>query len=290
MLDTKAALIELAGLGFTYLHGTPLASEALKDVNLSIKEGECIAFIGPTGSGKSTLLQHLNGLLIPTEGKAVFEGREIGKDVHPFTVRNEVGLVFQFPESQLFEETVAKDVAFGPKNLGLPGEEVSARVEEALALVGLNYGRFASRSPFELSGGEMRLVAIAGVLAMKPRMLVLDEPTSGLDARGKARIMRCITELNRGGMTVTFVSHDIDEVARFARRVVVLNAGRIVLEGDPQEVFSQVKLLKNIGLTIPATTELLVKLNERGFTVNTATVGVEATVDCVLDALKERQR
>jgi len=290
MLNFSIALIECIDLGFTYMPGTPLTSEALKNINLSVEEGEFIAFIGPTGSGKSTLIQHFNGLLTPTEGKAVFKGKQIGVNIHPYEVRREVGLVFQFPESQLFEETVAEDVSFGPRNLGLSGEEVSERAEEALELVGLSYDRFAGRSPFELSGGEQRLVAIAGVLAMKPRMLVLDEPTSGLDAREKARVMRCLTELNRDGMTIVFVSHDMDEVAEFAHRVVVLDKGRIVFDGDPGTVFSQAGVLKNIGLNIPATTELLVKLSGRGFDLDTGAVSLRETVNLVCNALKGEQR
>ncbi|MHB8841927.1 MAG: energy-coupling factor transporter ATPase [Candidatus Aquicultor sp.] len=290
MLNNDRALIECSDLGFTYMPGTPLASEALRNINLSVEEGEVLAFIGPTGSGKSTLIQHFNGLLIPSEGKMLFKGKQIGVSIHPYEVRHEVGLVFQFPESQLFEETVIEDVSFGPRNLGLSSGEVSERAEEALESVGLSCERFAGRSPFELSGGEQRLVAIAGVLAMKPRILVLDEPTSGLDGRGKARVMQCLTELNREGMTIAFVSHDMDEVAEFARRVVVLDEGRIVLEGDPRTVFSRAGALNDIGLDIPATTELLVKLSGCGFDIATGAVSLQETVSLVRAALKEGLR
>ncbi len=290
MLNTKRALIECIDLGFTYMPGTPMASEALRDISLSIEEGEVLALIGPSGSGKSTLIQHFNGLLVPTQGKALFKGKQIGVCMHPHEVRREVGLVFQFPESQLFEETVIEDVSFGPRNLGISGGEVSERAEEALESVGLNCERFAGRSPFELSGGEQRLVAIAGVLAMKPRILVLDEPTSGLDGRGRAKVMRCLTELNRDGMTIAFVSHDMDEVAEFAHRIVVLDKGHIVLEGDPGTVFSRAETLNDIGLDIPATMELLVKLNGNGFDLAAGAVSLKETVSLVRAALKGGQR
>jgi len=282
-------LIELIDVGFTYMPGTLLERVALKGVNLGIGEGELIGIIGPTGSGKSTLIQHLNGLLAPTEGRVLFNGKEVGNEIHPHLVRKEVGMVFQFPENQLFEETVSEDVSFGPKNLGLTEEEVLSRAEDALARVGLDFGTFAKRSPFSLSGGEKRLVAIAGALALKPRLLVLDEPTSGLDARGRARVMGCIKELNENGVTVVLIDHDMDEIAEYARRILVLSEGRIILDDRPSNVFAQPDLLRDIGIGIPKTTELLTKLRERGLDLPTNVVGLKGTVDAVLAAVKEGQ-
>jgi len=280
-------LIEMIDVGFTYMPGTSFERVALKGINVSIGEGELVGIIGPTGSGKSTLIQHLNGLLTPTAGRVLFNGKEIGGEIHPHLVRKEVGMVFQFPENQLFEETVAEDVSFGPKNLGLSEEEVLSRTEEAIVQVGLDYDTFAKRSPFSLSGGEKRLVAIAGALALKPRLLVLDEPTSGLDAHGRARVMGYMKELNKNGVTIVLIDHDMDEIAEYASRVVVLNEGRVILDDRPSRVFSQAGLLRDVGIGIPKSTELLLKLRELGLDLPTGIVDLKETVGAVISAVKE---
>lgn len=281
-------LIEMMNVSFTYMPNTSLEQLALQSINLGIDEGEFIGLIGPTGSGKSTLVQLLSTLLIPTEGKIIFEGQEIGKDIDPRIIRKEVGLVFQFPESQLFAETVADDVAFGPRNLGLSEEEVDLRVRDSLGSVGLAYERYADRSPFSLSGGEKRLVAIAGILAMKPHVLILDEPITGLDYWGRTRVLRYIDELNRNGMTVIIVAHDMDEIAEYVDRVAVLSEGQIVLDGRPKDVFSQIDYLKDIGLDVPKTVELLMKLRDRGFNVTVESLGMQPAISVILAAVKEK--
>ncbi|MCL6471705.1 MAG: energy-coupling factor transporter ATPase [Firmicutes bacterium] len=282
-------LIELVNVSFTYLPGTSLEQVALKDVDLKIGEGDFIGLIGPTGSGKSTLIQHLNGLLTPTQGRVLFEGKEIGKDVHPRLVREEVGLVFQFPESQLFADTVVDDVSFGPRNLGLSDKEARVRAKEAIESVGLDFNKFADRPPFSLSGGEKRLVAIAGVLAMRPRVLVLDEPVSGLDVRGKAKIMRILDELNKAGMTIIIAAHDMDEIAEHVGRIVVVNGGRVVLDGCPKVVFSELDTIKGIGLDLPKPVEVLLKLKECGFNISVDSLSLKGVVSTILAAVKERQ-
>jgi len=280
-------LIELVNVGFTYMPGTPFAREALKSISLRISDGEFIGLVGPTGSGKSTLIQHLNGLLAPAEGRVLFRGKEIGKELSFYRVREEVGMVFQFPENQLFEETVENDIAFGPKNLGLTGEDISSRVKEALGQVGLDYHRFSDRSPHSLSGGEMRLVAIAGVLAMRPKVLILDEPTSGLDAHGKKEIFECLDRLNKSGVTIIMVTHSMDEVAEAARRIIVLNEGRVLLDDNPERVFSSSELLVDIGLNVPKTVELLAKLRLQGLNVDTGAINLRSTVNTIHKAIKE---
>lgn len=281
-------LIEMMNVSFTYMPDTSLEQLALQNTNLGIDEGEFIGLIGPTGSGKSTLVQLLSALLIPAEGKILFKGKEIGRDIEPHIIRKEVGLVFQFPENQLFAETVADDVAFGPRNLGLSEGQANLNAREALESVGLAYERYADRSPFSLSGGEKRLVAIAGILAMKPRVLTLDEPITGLDYWGRTRVLRYIDELNRNGMTVIIVAHDMDEIAEYVDRVVVLSEGQIVLDGRPKDVFSQIDYLRDIGLDIPKTVELLMKLRDRGFNVTVESLGMQPAINAVLAAVKEK--
>ncbi|HHY38785.1 MAG TPA: energy-coupling factor transporter ATPase, partial [Clostridia bacterium] len=237
--------IVVEGLYHTYNPHTPLEVSALEDINLKIEDGEFIGIIGPTGSGKSTLIQHFNGLLLPTKGRVVVDGIEVGKKgTNLREIRRRVGLVFQYPEHQLFEETVYKDVAFGPKNLGLDDEEVALRVREAMRLVGLDES-FLDRSPFELSGGQMRRVAMAGILAMNPGTLVLDEPTAGLDPRGRDAVLGYIKELHaKKGTTIILVSHNMGEIARLAERIYVMDRGRVVLTGSPREVFMEEDLLR----------------------------------------------
>ena len=259
--------IQVEHLTHTYMTDSPFAATALEDVSLTIEDGELIGLLGHTGSGKTTLVQHLNGLLKPTSGKVVVDGLDITeKDVSLLEVRRRVGLVFQYPEYQLFEETVAKDVAFGPKNLGLSEQEVDERVRYALQEVGLVYDEIAERSPFELSGGQMRRVAIAGVLAMRPGTLILDEPTAGLDPAGRRSILGMIRELHAaGGLTVVMVSHNMDDISSLATRLVVMSRGRMVLTGTPREVFQHRELLSSIGLGIPQAAELTQQLIAEGY-------------------------
>ena len=259
--------IQVEHLTHTYMTDSPFAATALEDVSLTIEDGELIGLLGHTGSGKTTLVQHLNGLLKPTSGKVVVDGLDITeKDVSLLEVRRRVGLVFQYPEYQLFEETVAKDVAFGPKNLGLSEQEVDERVRYALQEVGLVYEEIAERSPFELSGGQMRRVAIAGVLAMRPKTLILDEPTAGLDPAGRRSILGMIRELHAaGGLTVVMVSHNMDDISSLATRLVVMSRGKMVLTGTPREVFHHRELLHSIGLGIPQAAELTQQLIAEGY-------------------------
>ena len=258
--------IELKNLTHTYSEGSAFQATAIRDVNLTIEDGEFIAVVGHTGSGKSTLVQHLNGLLKPTGGQVLIDGEDLnapGADRR--RIRQKVGLVFQYPEYQLFEETVARDIAFGPKNLGLSAEETDARVRRAMAHVHLDYDKYAERSPFELSGGQMRRVAIAGVLAMEPKVLILDEPTAGLDPRGRDRILGMVQELHaRGGTTVIMVSHSMDDVARLATRLVVMSRGELVATGTPREIFRQVDMMESIGLGVPEAARLCALLRQRG--------------------------
>ena len=259
--------IQVEHLTHTYMTDSPFAATALEDVSLTIEDGELIGLLGHTGSGKTTLVQHLNGLLKPTSGRVVVDGLDITeKGVSLLEVRRRVGLVFQYPEYQLFEETVAKDVAFGPKNLGLSEQEVDQRVRYALQEVGLVYDEIAERSPFELSGGQMRRVAIAGVLAMRPGTLILDEPTAGLDPAGRRSILGMIRELHAaGGLTVVMVSHNMDDISSLATRLVVMSRGRMVLTGEPRQVFQHRELLSSIGLGVPQAAELTQQLIAEGY-------------------------
>lgn len=252
-------------LTYVYDEDGPWRAAAVREVNLEIGDGEFLALIGPTGSGKSTLVQHFNGLLRPTSGEVIVDGINLARDRNARRlVRQKVGLVFQYPEHQLFEETVYADVAFGPRNLGLEGSALEERVWEALAMVGLPR-ELANRSPFELSGGQMRRAAIAGVLAMKPRVLVLDEPTAGLDPNGRREIMERVCSLHREtGLTVILVSHNMEDVARFATRVAVMEAGRLILSGSPAAVFGQGTVLRRLGLGVPQVTRLMEGLAARG--------------------------
>jgi energy-coupling factor transport system ATP-binding protein len=270
-------LIECRDVHHTYLAGTPMQAAALHGVTLRIEAGECVGVLGPTGSGKSTLMQHLNALLRPTAGWVRIAGADLwAPHADRRRARQRVGLVFQFPEYQLFEETVRGDVAYGPRNLGLGEDAVAERVDDALRAVGLAPERFADRSPFGLSGGEMRRVALAGVLAMRPQVLVLDEPTAGLDPRGKEELLDRIAALHRGGLTVIVVTHTMDEVARLARRVVVMFDGRIVFDGPTPDAFARAGDLRRWGLALPQAAQLVQRLRERGVDVGEAMTPAEA--------------
>jgi len=279
-------------LSYIYGEGTPFQIKALDDVSFSIQEGEFIGIIGQTGSGKSTLIQHLNGLIKPASGKVMVDQHDLSeKGVDLRSVRQQVGLVFQYPEHQLFEETVAKDVAFGPKNLGLSSDEIAQRVEQALMQVGLSLQEIGQRSPFELSGGQMRRVAIAGVLAMRPKVLILDEPTAGLDPKGREELLAELTGLHRrDGLTVVLVSHSMEEIARVASRLIVLHQGRVFADGTPREVFALAKQLRQIGLGTPQVTELLQALRGRGLDLPEVALSVSEAKDLILELWQRRAR
>ena len=257
--------IEVKNLTHTYSAGSALQQTAIRDVNLAIEEGEFVAIVGHTGSGKSTLVQHLNGLLKPTAGQVLVDGEDMnGEGVNKRLIRQKVGLVFQYPEYQLFEETVAKDIAFGPKNQGLNAEEIDRRVRKAMARVQLDYDKYAERSPFELSGGQMRRVAIAGVLAMEPRYLILDEPAAGLDPKGRDRILGMVKDLHEAGVTVVMVSHSMDDCARLASRMIVMSKGTVVASDTPRNLFAQPEMMASVGLGVPEAAKLCAMLREKG--------------------------
>lgn len=281
--------IEVKNLTHTYSAGSAFQATAIRNVNLTIEEGEFIAVIGHTGSGKSTLVQHLNGLLKPTDGQILVDGEDLnGEKVDRRRIRQKVGLVFQYPEYQLFEETVAKDIAFGPKNQGLGAEEIDSRVHMAMEQVHLDYDKYAERSPFELSGGQMRRVAIAGVLAMKPKVLILDEPTAGLDPQGRDRILGMVKELHEAGdTTVVMVSHSMDDVARLATRLVVMSRGELVATGTPREIFKQVKMMESIGLGVPEAAKLCNMLRQRGIQLPDDLYQMDEARDAILARWKE---
>ena len=282
--------IKIKGLNYIYAAGTPFEKAALKDINLEIADGEFAGIIGHTGSGKSTLIQHIHGLIRPTSGEIEVDGRKIsGQSSSLNTLCREVGLVFQYPEHQLFELTVVKDIAFGPRNLGLPPEEVERRVREAAALVGLKE-KYMEKSPFELSGGQKRRVAIAGVLAMRPKILILDEPTAGLDPKGRDSILHQIRQLHRQtGLTVILVSHSMEDVAEYVDRVIAMNDGRIVLDGTPRQVFSQRDTLLSIGLAVPQITELAYQLRARGFALPEAVITLEEALPLIEKELRREE-
>lgn len=259
--------IQIQHLTHTYMPDSPFTSVALHNVSLTIEDGEFIGLLGHTGSGKTTLVQHLNGLIRPTDGKVIVDGLDLSdKRTSLLEVRKKVGLVFQYPEYQLFEETVARDVAFGPKNMGLSQPEIDRRVHEAIERVGLNYDDIAQRSPFELSGGQMRRVAIAGVLAMEPGTLILDEPTAGLDPAGRRSILNMVRRLHaEGGLTVVMVSHSMDDISTLATRLIVMSRGEVVLTGTPREVFMHRDLMQSIGLGVPQAAELASRLRQQGY-------------------------
>ena len=284
--------IQLINVTHTYSEGSAFQATAINNVNLTIEDGEFIAVIGHTGSGKSTLVQHLNGLLKPTSGQILIDGEDLnGEKTDRRRIRQKVGLVFQYPEYQLFEETVAKDIAFGPKNLGLTDEEIDQRVRRAMAHVHLDYDKYAQRSPFELSGGQMRRVAIAGVLAMEPKVLILDEPTAGLDPKGRDRILSMVQELHaQGGVTVIMVSHSMDDVARLASRLVVMSKGELVATGTPREIFRQVEMMESIGLGVPEAAKLCALLREKGISLPDDLYTPEEVRQHLLQLWKEAQK
>ena len=276
--------IVIEHLNYVYMAGGPYETKALSDVNLTIRDGEFIGLIGHTGSGKSTLVQHLNGLIMPTSGRVLVDGMDLkDKATDRRAVRQRVGLVFQYPENQLFEETVEKDIAFGPKNLGLDESEIARRVKDAMRRVALDYDKLHDRSVFELSGGQMRRVAIAGVLAMEPQVLVLDEPCAGLDPRGREEILGLIKKLHEeAGTTIVMVSHSMDDVASLAERVIVMNHGEVVMDGAPRDVFSCGEELRGMGLDVPQAVQLAGKLRSRGFDIPEGIYRIEEIREAIL--------
>lgn len=259
--------IIVKNLTHTYDAGSPYETNALNSVSLNIENGEFLGLIGHTGSGKSTLIQHLNGILKATSGSIIINETDITNKKAKLTeIRKKVGLVFQYPEYQLFEETIEKDIAFGPKNLGLSDEEVKMRVKESMELVGLNFQEVKDKSPFELSGGQKRRVAIAGVLAMKPEVLILDEPTAGLDPKGRDEILGQIKSLHdKEGITIILVSHSMEDIAKLVSRIIVMDKGNIVLRGEPKYIFRHVDLLEEIGLAVPQVSYVIKKLIDKGY-------------------------
>jgi len=259
--------IEVRHLTHCYSEGSVLRTVALDDVSFTINDGEFVGIIGHTGSGKSTLVQHLNGLLKPSSGQVLVDGEDLnGEHVNRRALRQRIGLVFQYPEYQLFEESVEKDIAFGPKNQGLSPDEIAERVRYAMDCVHLDYDKYAKRSPFELSGGQMRRVAIAGVVAMKPSILILDEPTAGLDPRGRDKILNMLSELHaREKVTTLMVSHSMDDMARLAGRLLVMSEGKVVADGTPREIFAQEEMMTSIGLDIPDAARLCARLRAAGY-------------------------
>ncbi len=260
--------IQLQNVTYIYMEGSVLSQAAVSDIRLEIQEGDFLGMIGHTGSGKSTLVQLMGGLLQPTGGRVLVDGLDLGDKKQRKAARPRVGLVFQYPEYQLFEETVAKDVAYGPHNLGLAPEEVEARVRRAMELVGLPYDRFGEKSPFALSGGEKRRAALAGVIAMEPRYLILDEPMAGLDPMGRKAILETIAGLRQEtGCAVVMVSHSMEDVAQYAQRIAVLHQGRLVKAGAPGEIFQEEALLRSLGLELPVPCRLAAALRARGMDV-----------------------
>ena len=279
--------IALEHVNYVYSPGTAYEKQALKDISFEIEQGQFVGIIGHTGSGKSTLIQHLNGLVKATSGRILYEGQNIydeGYDMRK--LRSQVGLVFQYPEYQLFEADVLSDVCFGPKNQGLSPEECEARAKEALEMVGFPE-KYYRQSPFELSGGQKRRAAIAGILAMRPKVLVLDEPTAGLDPKGRDEILDQVEYLHREtGMTVILVSHSMEDIARYVERIIVMNHGEKMLDGSPREVFSHYKELEKVGLAAPQVTYVMHDLKERGFDVSPDATTIEEAADEIMKSFQ----
>lgn len=282
--------IKLENVTYTYNPGTVYEMHALEEINLEIPQGQFVGLIGHTGSGKSTLIQHFNGLIRPTGGRVLFEGRDIWEEGYPLrALRSQVGLVFQYPEHQLFEDQVLKDVCFGPSNQGLDKEACQKRAREALAQVGVPEELF-ERSPFELSGGQKRRVAIAGVLAMRPEVLILDEPTAGLDPKGRDEILDLLKSLHDGKkLTIIIVSHSMEDMARYVGRIVVMNHGEKVFDGTPKEVFRHYRELEAMGLAAPQITYVVQELRARGVDIADDITTIEEARDAILALLAKEK-
>lgn len=284
-------LIEVVNLSHTYMKETPMEHVALKGANMYVEEGECIAIIGHTGSGKSTLIQHFNGLIRPESGSVIIDGEDLSKKkVDMKTLRRKVGLVFQSPEDQIFEKIIGDDIAYGPFKLGLPLKEVRDRVKWAMGLVGLDFEEMKDRQTFALSGGQKRKVALAGILALKPKILVLDEPTAGLDPRSRNELLDKIKFLNKEeNMTVVFVSHNMEEVAYLADRVYVMANGQDVLTGTPKEIFTDKEKLQSYHIGTPETVHVLYRLTDLGYKVNTSAFKISEASNEIIKVLAGRE-
>ena len=282
--------VELKDVTYTYSPGTAYEMHALEHVSMEIQDGQFVGVIGHTGSGKSTLVQHFNGLIRPTSGHVYYNGEDIWQEGYNLReLRSHVGLVFQYPEQQLFETDVLTDVCFGPKNQGLSPEECKERAKEALQHVGLDESYY-EKSPFELSGGQKRRVAIAGVLAMNPSFLILDEPTAGLDPKGRDEILDQLALLHETrGISIMLVSHSMEDIARYVERIIVMNKGHVAFDDTPKEVFSHYKELEEMGLAAPQMTYIMHALKERGMDVDVTATTVEEAKDSILKALKKRK-
>lgn len=274
-------MIEIKNLSYTYMKGTPFEKTALKNIFLNIDDGNFLAIAGHTGSGKSTLIQIIAGLIDVASGTVAVDGESISKK----SARRKIGIVFQYPEHQLFEETVEKDIAFGPRNFGLSEDEIISRVDESMKLVGLDLA-LKNLSPFELSGGQRRRVAIAGILALKPKYLILDEPTAGLDPRAKKNLLAEIKRLHKLGVTIILVSHSMEDIANLASRVIVLTEGEILFDGTPRKLFGQEEILKRAGLVPPAATKLLQKISRAGLNVNAEVLTIDEAENEIWRAIK----
>ncbi|MCQ4925727.1 energy-coupling factor transporter ATPase [Tissierella carlieri] len=284
-------IMKINNLNYIYNANTPFEKKALDNINLEINEGEFIGLIGHTGSGKSTLVQHLNGLMKPTSGDIIIDGVNITtKDANLKEIRQKVGLVFQYPEHQLFEETIYKDIAFGPRNLGLNEEEIHNRVKESMELVGLDFDELKDRSPFELSGGQKRRVAIAGVIAMKPKILVLDEPTAGLDPSGRDEILGEIQKLyEQESITIILVSHSMEDVAKLVDRILVMHRGKLEMDGKTREIFRRADELESIGLGVPQITKFMKVFREKGNDVKDDVLTVNEAKEEILKFLRRKK-
>lgn len=281
------SILEVKNLTHTYDGNTPFFSDAVKDVSFSVEKGEIIGIIGHTGSGKSTLVQHLNGLLKPTSGEIILNGENIWKNSKNIRkIRSQVGLVFQYPEYQLFEDTVYKDIAFGPKNMGLSDNEIDIRIKEICELVGIKE-EYLEKSPFDLSGGEKRRVAIAGVMAMQPEIIVFDEPVAGLDPKGRADVVKMIADYRKKyNATVFIISHNMEDMALIADKLIVMNKGELVLFDKTENVFKEYELLKTIGLNVPMVTQIFLILKEKGMNIPDNIFTVDTAVEYLLSIYK----
>jgi energy-coupling factor transport system ATP-binding protein len=280
--------IKIENLTHTYMKGSPFEKKALDNVSVTINDGEFVALIGHTGSGKSTLIQHINGLLKPDSGKIIINDINIAqKGVKLNEIRKKVGLVFQYPEYQLFEETIEKDIAFGPKNLGLSTEEIDVRVKRAMKMVGLDFETYKDKSPFDISGGQKRRVAIAGVVAMEPNVLILDEPTAGLDPKGRDDILMQVKLLHSEyKMTIILVSHSMEDVAKVADRILVMHKGKSILDGKPSDIFKEIDTLESVGLAVPQVTYLMRSLRKKGFNISGDAFTIKQAKEEILNVLR----
>lgn len=281
------SILEVKNLTHTYDGNTPFMHDAVKDISFGIEKGEIIGIIGHTGSGKSTLVQHLNGLLKPTSGEILLENKNIWDDPKKIrAIRSRVGLVFQYPEYQLFEDTVYKDIAFGPKNMGLDDDDIAKRISEICELVGIK-AEYLDKSPFDLSGGEKRRVAIAGVMAMQPEIIVFDEPVAGLDPRGRADVVQMISDYRKKyNATVLIISHNMEDMALIADKLIVMNKGEMVLFDTTENIFKQYELLKSIGLNVPMVTQVMLSLEKKGLSLPDDIFTVDRAVDYLLALTK----